>query len=615
MSNRISSSSDSLGVSRDSSRVEFTDLNFTEQGSGQMQREAQGLDRFQLYQPFFRTQLFNTTLGNNGNAFQQLNYNQTFNRGFNWGFRTLSEYTYQPENMLFYDAQSPYTRAMYVQGSKQENYFELLHTQNVGKALNFGLEYQRINSEGFFTRQTAAHTAIRMHVWLRPQNSRYNAMLGVVYHKGVSQENGGLTPTGDTLYREGLETNFKLLPIWLNDARNKVFQNGGILRQTFDLTGKRADSLKTKGGVLRLQHTAIYGFQRHAYDDESPDTNYYSTIYNTGVISTAWVNQRFVSESAIMRLSFKPDTSKGVATEFKAFIRQQWNSMYAAQRLNGDSVAINVFNQSAGGFFRFRNRKLRLQGDAEVFFSGYNAGDVRLGGTLWLKPASWMAMTLQLESFIQEPDYQYQRFVSNFGSWANSFDKINHLKLAGRLAFDRLNLSLNIANQTTGNFIYVDSMGRPQQSGQVLNVLSAALQHRLRVGKFHLHSSVLWQQNNLSDVLRLPDFQFQESLFFETKIKRSKTDFRLGVDLTGCTAFVSAGYMPYSGLFYLQNTDSNAGLMQFDVYMSVKIRRVRFFAKAEHANSSFQAGQFEVIPFYPIASRALKFGLSWVFFD
>jgi hypothetical protein len=98
--NSGSSGFDSTGVSRDSSNVQFTSLAFTEQGSGMMQRESYSLDRFQLYQPFYRTQLINTSLGNNGNAFQNLIYNPSFNRGLNWGFRTFSAYTFQPEIIL-----------------------------------------------------------------------------------------------------------------------------------------------------------------------------------------------------------------------------------------------------------------------------------------------------------------------------------------------------------------------------------------------------------------------------------------------------------------------------------------------------------------------------------
>lgn len=613
--NSGSSGFDSTGVSRDSSNVKFTTLAFTEQGSGMMQKESYSLDRFQLYQPFYRSQLINTSLGNNGNAFQNLIYNPSFNRGFNWGFRTFSAYTFQPENQIFYDAQSPFTKAMYVQGSKQENYFMLLHTQNIGKSLNFGIDYQRVNSEGFFTRSTAAHSAIRAHMWLRPEKSRYQAMLGLVYHNGASQENGGLTPNGDSLFVSRSIDNQKLYPVNLQDAKNNVFQNGIVLRQTYDLVSKRNDSLQSKGGILRLQHTAIYGFNRHAYFDESPDSAFYGGFVSSGINFTAWIQRRVVSESALLRLSTRPDTGSLVKTEYKAFVRQQWIDLESTPVIGLDSLKFNTLNQSVGGFFRLRNKSINLFAEGEAFFAGYNAGDLRLSGQLIIQPGKNMMLVAGLESFSQEADYQLHRFVSNFKTWNNDFSKINHLKFFGDLHFSKLNLTLGASNQTTGNFIYIDSIGIPRQSAEVMNVLSFSLKHQIRFWKFHLHSNVVYQQASNTDLLRIPEFQLQENFFFESIIKRSKTTIRLGIDFMGCTAFTSSGYMPYSGLFYLQNAGKNTGLLQADFYLSAKIRRVRIFAKAENASYRITPEDYQLIYGRPLSGRSLKFGFSWVFFD
>jgi len=606
---------DSTGVSRDSSNVEFTTLAFTEQGSGMMQRESYSLDRFQLYQPFYRTQLINTSLGNNGSAFQNLIYNPEFNRGFNWGFRTFSAYTFQPENQIFYDAQSPFTKAMYVQGSKQENYFQLLHTQNIGKALNFGIDYQRINSEGFFTRSTAAHSAIRLHAWLRPQKSRYQAMLGLTYHNGASQENGGLTPAGDSLFLSQSIDNQRLFPVWLQDAKNNVFQNGVLLRQTYDLVSKKPDSLNTKGGILRLQHTAVYGFNRHAYFDESPDSGFYGGYVSSGINFTAWMQRRVVSEAALLRLSTRADTGSLVKTEYKAFVRQQWIELESTPAIGLDSLKFNTLNQSAGGFFRLRNKSINLFAEAEAFFAGYNTGDLKLSGQLTVRPGKNMLLIAGLESFSQEADYQMQRFVSNFNSWTNDFSKINHLKIYGDLKLSKLNLILGGSNQTTGNFIYIDSTGTPKQTSTVMNVLAFSLKHHLRFWKFHLNSNIVYQQASNADLIRIPEIQFQENFFFESMIKRSKTTIRLGIDVFGCTSFTASGYLPYSGLFYLQNSGQNTGLLQADIYLSAKIRRVRVFAKAENASYRLTPEDYRLMQGFPITGRSLKFGFSWVFFD
>jgi hypothetical protein len=409
--------------------------------------------------------------------------------------------------------------------------------------------------------------------------------------------------------------NQRLFPVWLQDAKNNVFQNGVLLRQTYDLVSKKPDSLNTSGGILRLQHTAVYGFNRHAYFDEAPDSGFYGGFVSSGINFTAWMQRRVVSESALLRLSTRPDTGSLVKTEYKAFVRQQWIELESTPAIGLDSLKFNTLNQSAGGFFRLRNKRINLFAEAEVFFAGYNAGDLKLSGQLTVRPGKNMQLIAGLESFSQEADYQLQRFVSNFNTWTNDFSKINHLKIYGDLKLPKLNLILGGSNQTTGNFIYIDSTGTPKQTSTVMNVLAFSLKHHLRFWKFHLNSNIVYQQASNSDLIRIPEIQFQENFFFESMIKRSKTTIRLGIDLFGCTSFSASGYLPYSGLFYLQSTGQNTGLIQADVYLSAKIRRVRIFAKAENASYRLTPEDYRLMQGFPIAGRSLKFGFSWVFFD
>ena len=153
---------DSSTIGRDKSRVDFISLEASESGNRQMSKMDYSLDRVQFYLPVYRSQLINSSLGNNGTAIQDLNFQPGFNGGFNWGFSTFLPYTLELKNIQFYDAQSPFTEASYTQGGKKEAFFRIRHTQNVGKSFNFGVEFQRVNSEGTYVRQATAHSALRL---------------------------------------------------------------------------------------------------------------------------------------------------------------------------------------------------------------------------------------------------------------------------------------------------------------------------------------------------------------------------------------------------------------------------------------------------------------------
>jgi len=608
---------DSSSVSRDSSRVEFTNFNTTETGNNTFKKFSYTLDKVQFYMPVYRTNIINSTLGNNGLPYQQLIYNPTFNHGFNWGYTTFNLYEYQAKDAVFYDAQSPFTRAFYVQGSKQEAFFQLDHTQNVGKTLNFGLSYQRINSAGFYTRQTAAATALRLHIWWRPQKSNYQLLFATSFNNQVAFENGGLTPTGDSIFRNNLENNRQLLPVWLQKSRNKIFNNSIQLRQTYDLLKPKADTngVYNRNSTIRLQHTFNYLFRRNTFDDEDLSSGYYTQVTDSNQLTSIYILQQWESEAAILKLSNVSDTASGISWEAKGFLKQQFAYAAAPFAFGIPQLVQNVSNQSAGGFIKLKFRKgILLNGSAEVFYAGYNAGDAKFEATLILRPKKGLNIETGINSFTQNTIWQMSRYASNFGSWNNDFKKVSNLDLYGSLNLERYQTTLRIGGITTGNFVYLNDLGAPQQASEAMLLLYARLENKLNVGKFFLQSTGILQQTSGADVLRIPLFQVQESLYFRTFLNK-KSEFRIGVDLMACSAFNANRYQAFSGLFYLQNEDKNAGLIQADFYISTKIRRVLFFAKLEHFNAGMNGYGYALTRFYPIPDRNLKLGLSWTFFD
>jgi hypothetical protein len=608
---------DSSTIGRDKSRVEYIGLEASESGNKQMSKMDYSLDRVQFYLPVYRSQLINSTLGNNGTAIQDLNFKPAFNSGFNWGFNTFLPYTFELKNIQFYDAQSPFTEASYTQGGKKEAFFRIRHTQNIGKSFNFGIEFQRVNSEGTYVRQATAHSALRLNFWFRPGSERYQAFAGVVYHKGASFENGGITASGDSLFQTNTETNRQLYPVNLDKARNKVFRNGFLLRQTFDLIRPASDSsgIRKDGAIVRLQHTVQYNFNRHSYDDENPINDYYSTILDSARTFVDYYNTQWENEFALLKLSTQADSSKKMHWEAKAFLKQQAVHSQMDIQINDTIQNFKTINQSAGGKFVYHIRpSLKIHAQAEAFVSGFNSGDISIFAAMEVKPSKGLRINVGIENIRQEAVYQLQHFASNFGSWDTSFQKISINRIFGEIEVKKLNLHLRISNQIIGNWVLLAQTGRPIQSNKTLNVLSAQLTQQINLRKWHLQSRLLIQQVNDESQVRLPLIQYQESIFREGLISKT-TPWRFGIDIIGCTDFRANAYQTQSGLFYLQDTFKNKGLIQANFYVSVKVRRARIFAMMEHFNAGINGMNAYVIHNYPLPDRLLKLGFNWVFFD
>jgi hypothetical protein len=608
---------DSATIGRDKSRVDFIGLEASESGNRQMNKMDYSLDRVQFYLPVYRSQFINSTIGNNGTAIQDLNFKPAFNGGFNWGFSTFLPYTFELKNIQFYDAQSPFTEASYTQGGKKEAFFRIRHTQNIGKSFNFGIEFQRVNSEGTYVRQSTAHSALRLNFWFRPGSERYQAFAGIVYHKGASFENGGITASGDSLFQTNTETNRQLYPINLEKARSKVFRNGFILRQTFDLIRPSTDSIGNRkaGAIVRLQHTVQYNFNRHSYDDENPINAYYSAIVDSARTFADYYNTQWENEFALLKLSNQSDSSKKMHWEAKAFIKQQAVDVWMNSPINGNDFNLKTLNQSMGGKFVYHlSPSLKIHAQAESFVSGFNSGDISISTVLEIKPSRGLKLKVGMESISQEAVFQLQQFASNFGSWDTSFQKISINRIFGELEIKKLNLHLLISNQIIGNWVLLTQTGRPVQSDKTLNLLSAQLTQQINIRKWHLQSRLLIQQVNDESQVRLPLIQYQESIFREGLISKT-TPGRFGLDVIGCTDFKANAYQTQSGLFYLQDSFKNKGLIQANFYVSVKVRRARIFAMLEHVNAGINGMNAYVIPNYPLPDRLLKLGFNWVFFD
>jgi hypothetical protein len=560
-------------------------------------------------------QYFNTSIGNIGGAFQNLVFAPVFDRGIHAGFRAFQPYAFNLEDVLVYDVRAPLTNIFYVQGSQKESVLNLLHTQNIGKTLNVGFEYKRVNSEGFYTRQTAAHSALRGHLWYRSKSKRYQAIAAGVYHKGITQENGGINELGDSLLRAGNETNGKLLPINTPFARNRVFQNGGLLRQTYEFARTHSDSTQKSGSFLRLQHTFLHGFQRHTYEDAQPDSAYYTTIYEPLRKQTAYTVQRFVSETALLRLSAGAETDSLSHLNAKVFIRQQWLVVNSIQTINTLPVLWDVLNQSAGGFITMNRHGVNIKADVEYFFSGFSSGNLSASLKALKKWGNGQKFIIEVEHFKQNPDIQEIQFVSNFGSWNNNFQPITLSRIRSGISGLPASTAVFASFHNVSNYVYFDTNIQPVQIDRTIQVLSLSLENRLKWRKFNLQSSILAQYSADADILRIPLLQFNENLFFEHKAPNAGTIYRVGVDVTGATAFNSRSYAAFAGVFYNGINNQANPFIQADVYVSVQVKRARFFAKAEHLNNLNPDASLLLIPYHPLPGRSFKLGIAWTFFD
>jgi hypothetical protein len=95
-------------------------------------------------------------------------------------------------------------------------------------------------------------------------------------------------------------------------------------------------------------------------------------------------------------------------------------------------------------------------------------------------------------------------------------------------------------------------------------------------------------------------------------------DLQVGGEVYYNSRFYGDGYMPVTGMFYMQRAVKLGDYPYTDIFINFKVKRIRFFFKYEHLNSSIFNQKEFLAPHYPVDPNSpipLKFGISWTFYD
>ena len=100
---------------------------------------------------FIFKDIFLVELGNFGNAQKSLKFHLQNEPQLQLGIsKNVLNYFFLPEQALFYNTTKPFTQIFYSMASKQEQFIDVLHTQNINPRWNMAFRYRKINSLGFF---------------------------------------------------------------------------------------------------------------------------------------------------------------------------------------------------------------------------------------------------------------------------------------------------------------------------------------------------------------------------------------------------------------------------------------------------------------------------------
>jgi len=573
---------------------------------------------FHNYLPFNQKSISTNHTGNNGGAYIS---NDFFKRNYNSDFyfaRSFDAYWLTPSQIKYFNTTTPYTLLDYSQSENRmthnETRFNVFHSQNINKNLNFEFIYNQTRSTGQYLKQENKFHNIGLITSYK--SDKFLSHTNIIFNRLQGQENGGIA--ADQPLNEPDKTDE--FTVRMDDAVNKI-QNNHVFTINEYRVGKTVESeADTSGFVLKtfiprvgfIHELELSGNKRKFTKENA------NNFFNNSYIDTLTTNDslKYTRLTNIFQIKFYEAPDRKYTFGKRAYIGndQLWyqfqtNEKYYPQKQSNTFVG--------GGIFRNEGRFWQWEADGRIYLTGYRAGQTELNGFI-NKPLKIGKDTtsLRIEGSLKTlvPEYYDQYFYSNHFEWRNNFDNINEMTIRSSIHSQAYKTTIGVNYSLIGNYIYNDTNALPAQAGSELLILSAYLNKDFESKHWLIRSQLLIQKANNDSYVHLPAFAGFVSLNYRT-LWSKVLHTQLGIDTRYNSAFYADAYEPATARFYLQNEQRIGNYPYIDLHANLKLKRTRFFFILMNAASGFAGDNYYVAPNYPYYRRTFRIGVAWSFYD
>jgi hypothetical protein len=553
--------------------------------------------------------------------------------GFDAGFHTLDYYALTNDDVRYYQARAPFTSLYYVNSGEIEQVFKVIHSQNINKNLNIGLNFNRIGANGNYSHQRGDHLNAALFSWFQSPSKRYNLWTNIVFNTLKAEENGSLVNDSVffkrpfTIEREAEATN-------LTSARRVYRQRAFILKQTYFVG--RIDSLAEAAGkkilpTNKIAYTLRYDANSFAFRKDEDDDNKAipigmadstftndSTRYNH--IQNEFIYSFFLraKSTSIIKNELKLDVGiKHDYYKYNQFVLFKDNAKYYGYDASFQNVTVLG---NAG--YRLSN-KIDLNVDLQQIIQGRNFGDFLYeakSNVLLSKSVGRIILGAYFQN--KSPEEIYTRYVGNHYNWDNpDLDRTKTINFSFNYLNEKLGFDAGAQYYLVTNYLYfnqstTDSLAiTPKQFTSAINLLKISVGKKFKFGKFNLDTYVVYQKTDNPNILRTPEiYSFNSFYLDQTFFKVLKTN--IGFDVRYNSPYSNYSYSVAAGQFYNGSTKKFATTPIVDIWVKASLRRANLFVKCDYINQGLGLLGYNTINNYPMQDRALlKFGLSWNFYD
>ena len=561
-------------------------------------------------------------LPNIGQGANELIFNPSYSVVPQMGFNAKHFDYKRIEDIRYFNVKSPMTEFAYQNGYREGQVLETTFAHNINRFWNYSISYKGLSSYGKYDNQKAKTSDVVATINYHSPNGRYRFWTHYASQNINNEENGGIIKDqiddfedNNSAYsnRESFTTNLQEASSKLTARRFHLTQEYGLLK------GLKKDS--TQYLPLKLRHVFTYEKQKFIYKENSENDYFDSDILSDksryDETEYGWMHNVI---SASGNLNDRLQLEAGLAYDH---FRYGYDSILVDGLINvPKEIKGNLFSLMGKLQFKWNDRIL-LNAQAQYALGNEYGNNYLVHSDLNFRLNKDIALNGGINLSSAQPALNmilHQSFYSDYNYYNSNFENINTQHIFGSIQSDKyVNVKANFYN--IQNFVCIDNTERPKQGSGSVNTFNITLQKTFNYQKWYFDNTITYQKvTNGEELLPLPSFVDRNTLYYQTGMFKNKAVVQLGASVYIFDKFQSRNLFPVLGEYTLQTLSSEDSAVEigryplFDLFMNMRVKRMRIYIKAQHLNSIIGPHDYYSIPNNPYNDWSIRLGLKWFLF-
>ncbi len=548
-------------------------------------------------------------------------------------------FRFDPSQQLYYNSKLPCTILSYSKeggGLQTNDHLKINFFGNFNKQFGIGTNLDYVYARGEYPESSAK--PLKWNSYTYYENDQYKAYASFTLSKLANQENGGITDRELVLHPDNFKENFtdpKNLATNLVSTWNDTDQRQIHFQHSYDL-GKWEERFDPADSsywdefipVASIFHSIDFEYLHHVFRmDDGADASEYGYFknhyYNKSNTLDSTSYRDFTTYAGIRLNEGFNKFSQFSLSAFLGFEHQRYTMLADTLHLDFIDRSHSSNTLWAGGqLSRHLTPLLNFDATARIAVNdGDKRGNVDVNGNLRMViPLGSTSDGTAGDSAIFEAKGSFQNtrmpymmlhYFSNHFKWDNekAFKSEQRNRVEGKLSYPRSLSSVRFCFEHINNYHYFDSTFMPKEYNKQMDVFGLELRQGVRAGKWlQWDNAVLVQYTTHKEILPLPQVSIESDLSLHFRIAKTLS-VQAGVAAYYHTRYYTPTYQPATQQFALQERYKCGNYPLLNGYVNCNLKRIKFFLTAHNMLENFINNDMFLMPFYPVQTRRIEYGL------